>query len=332
MGLHFQFTYWAWLLIVVVLLIFIFAMNYFWQKRTLKKLGHAPTLKLLLNGFSRKRKTVLQLFICLVFILGILAAMDLRKAVSGDGIIRKGVDALIVLDVSKSMLATDVKPNRLLNAKSFIYELLNQSPNERFGFILFAGDAIIQLPITSDHGTLDLFIDDASPEYMPLQGSNIDSAIQRSIEAFDNNQNTYKSVLLISDGEEHNNDALSTARAARDKGIVINTIGVGTKKGGTILDDSTGTDKKDKDGNIIITQLNDNILKEIAAITKGKYIQLSDTQNAITIIKKVFASINEKTSGDTTLMNFAHYYWVFILPMIILLIAELFIPVFRSKK
>ena len=332
MGLHFQHTYWAWLLLILILLIFTFAINYFWRKRKLKKLGHPATLKLLLNGFSRKRKILLQLFICLVFILGSLAAMDLRKAISGDGIIRKGVDALIVLDVSKSMLATDVKPNRLLKAKSFIYELLNQLPNERFGLILFAGDAIIQLPITSDRATLDLFIDDASPEYMPFQGSNIDSAIQRSIEAFDNGENTYKSILLISDGEEHNNDALSAARAARDKGIVINTIGIGTKNGTTILDDSTGADKKDQEGKTIITKLNDHILLEIATLTKGQYLHLNNHQKVITSIQKIFSTINEKSIGDTTLMNFAHYYWIFIIPMIILLIIELFFPAFSPKK
>ncbi len=176
----------------------------------------------------------------LAFILGIFAVMNLRKP--GDSVEnnRKGIDIAIALDVSKSMLATDLAPNRLERAKQLIGKLMNKMPDDRIALVIFAGKAYLQMPLTVDHGAAQLFVSSASPDAIPQQGTVISDALHMSTRVFNSTDRKFKAVVLISDGEDHDADAVSTAKELATQGVMINTVGIGSAEGSTIIDPVTG--------------------------------------------------------------------------------------------
>jgi len=257
---------------------------------------------------------------------GVMAAMNLRKPGGADGINRKGIDVVIALDVSKSMLATDLQPNRLERAKQFIGKLMNAMPNDRIGLVLFAGKAYMQMPLTTDHGAAQMFVSSASPDAVPQQGTVISDALKMSANAFNTAERRFKAVVLISDGEDHDPDAVKTAGNLAEQGMMITTVGIGSAEGSYIVDPATGENKKDETGNPVISKLNEDELKSIAENTNGAYIHLEGSDEAVEAVKKQLSQIETKAFGDVSLMNFKTYYWWFAGAMLILLLAENFIP------
>ncbi|MEO5946634.1 MAG: VWA domain-containing protein [Chitinophagaceae bacterium] len=325
MGLHFQYKEYFWLLIAVVILVSLFLSLFYWKKRVTKRIGDKKLVKALTADYSSKKFLLKFVFLAIAFILGVFAVMNLRKAGESANNTRKGIDIVIALDVSKSMLATDLAPNRLERAKQFIGKLMSEMPDDRIALVLFAGKAYLQMPLTIDHGAAQLFVSSASPDAIPQQGTVISDALNMSTRAFNANDRKFKSVVLISDGEDHDADAVTTANELAEQGVMINTVGIGSANGATISDPLTGENKRDNAGNIVISKLNENVLKEIAGKTNGVYVKLESSDEAVTKLKGQLSQIERKAFGDMSMMNFRTFYCWFIGLMLVILVVENFI-------
>ncbi|MEJ0102603.1 MAG: VWA domain-containing protein [Bacteroidota bacterium] len=297
-----------------------------WKKKTIQRIGDARLVKELIKGFSPKLFTAKFTLLSIAFAAGVIAMTNLRKPGDADSIMRKGIDVVIALDVSKSMYAVDLQPNRLERAKQMIIKLMDEMPDDRIGLVLFAGRAYLQMPLTTDHGAAKLFVNSASPDAIANQGTVIADALQMSANAFNAKERRFKSVILISDGEDHDENALVKADELAEQGVMINTVGVGSVEGSKIVDPTTGENKKDAMGNEVITKLNDTELKQIAEKTNGSYVHMESTDETVSAILKQLSQIDRKSYGDLSLMNFTTYYFWFAGLMFLLLVIENFIP------
>lgn len=326
MGVQFQYKEFILLSLAVILLIILFFGLLLWKRKVSKRIGDKNLVKELIGNYSPGRFNVKFIFFSLSMLLGILAVMNPRTPGEKDATSRNGIDVAIALDVSKSMLATDLLPSRLERAKQFISKMMNEMPDDRIALVLFAGKAYLQMPLTVDHGAAKMFISSAGPDAVPNQGTVISDALKMSATIFDNIDRRYKAVVLISDGEDHDEDAIKKAKELAELGIMVNTIGIGSTEGAEIIDPDTGEAKKDETGNIIISKLNEETLQQIAKQTNGVYIHLQESDEAVAILKKQLSQIESIALVDMTQMNFKTYYMWMAVGMFILLLVEFFIP------
>lgn len=333
MNFEFQYFHFIWLSAAVLLLLLLFSSVKGWKRRTLKKMGEPKLVQSMMNGYSPSRFSFKFALQCLAFIMGILCVMGLRKAGGDDGIRREGIDVVFALDLSKSMLAADVQPSRLLLAKQFITKMMDAMPNNRIGLVWFAGKAYIQMPISADHGSAQMYVNDASPDVVPVKGTVIGDALEESLKSFGEREAKFKAVILISDGEDHDEKALELSKEMQKRGLMVNTIGIGSPQGTFIPDDSTGGNKIDPEtGQAIVSKLNERELKQIAANTNGVYVHLTDINAAVKAVNQQLEQIDKKVSGDTNLMSFTYYFWVFAALMLGLLVIEQLVPDAKKQK
>ena len=299
----------------------------------IKRIGDKNLVKALIRTYSPGLFSLKFGLLSIAFAAGVVTVMDLRKPGDAEGINRKGIDVVIALDVSKSMLATDLAPNRLERAKQLIGKLMNAMPNDRIGLVLFAGKAYLQMPLTTDHGAAGMFVSSASPDAVPQQGTVVSEAIRRSANAFNAAERRFKAVVLISDGEDHDPEAVNTAKELSEQGMMINTVGIGSPEGSYIPDPATGQNKVDPaTGSAVISKLNEEELKQIAANTNGIYVRLQESDEAVKQLQGHLSQIESKAYGDVSLMNFKAYYWWFAAAMLLLLLVEYFIPETKKVK
>jgi len=330
LNLQFQHIKLGFLFGAIVLLILLFLALLKWKKKIINRIGERHLVSVLISDYSAKRFTTKFILLSIAFAFGITAAMNPRKPGGSEDINRRGIDVAIVLDVSKSMLATDLQPSRLERAKQFITRLMNQMPDNRIALVLFAGKAYLQMPFTIDHGAANMYISSASPDAVPQQGTVISDALNMSAMLFNNTERRFKAVVLISDGEDHDEGAISTARELASQGVMINTVGIGSTRGSTIIDPATGEIKKDAGGKTVISKLNEDELKQIAERTNGIYIHLQSSDEAVSSLLKQLSQIDRKNFGDVSLMNFKTYYMWLTGAMLMLLVIEIFIS--EKKK
>lgn len=331
MGYQFQYQFYFWLMLAIPVFVFLFVWLLRWKKATKKRIGDASLIAALINNFSPRRFTTKFVLLSAAFAFGVLALTNLRKPGDSSGLMRKGIDVMITLDVSRSMLAVDVQPNRLERAKQMIIKLMDQMPNDRIGLVLFAGRAYMQMPLTVDHDAAKLFVTSASPDAVPMQGTVIGDALQMADNAFNPKERRFKSIILISDGEDHDENAMKKAEELAGKGVMINTVGIGSPEGAQIIDPATGEAKKDAMGNVVISKLNEAELQQISDKTNGIYVHLDSSDDAVNALMKQLSQIDKKSFGDLSLVNFKSYYIWFAAAMFLLLLIELFIPE-RKKK
>lgn len=333
-AMNFQFQYWQFILLLAIIPFFIllYLLLIVWKKRVGKKMGDAKLVRLLTGNFSGGLFFAKFLLLIIGFALGVVALMNPRKPGDSDNVIRKGIDVMVALDVSKSMLASDLAPNRLERAKQFIQKLMNEMPDDRIGLVLFAGKAYLQMPLTADHGAASLFVSSATPDAVPQQGTVIKDALERSVVGFNPADRRYKAIVLISDGEDHDQEAVSTAEELSQQGVMINTIGVGSKEGSFIVDPLTGQNKVDETGATVISKLNEETLKQVAEKTNGIYIHLEGSDDAVKEIKAHLSQIESKAYGDVSLVNYRSFYGWLAGGMFFLLLAENFIPERKKIK
>ncbi|MBK7097346.1 MAG: VWA domain-containing protein [Sphingobacteriales bacterium] len=327
MGFQFQYFYFIWLLGGLFILFVLFLSLKRWKRITRRKIGDPALVKEMITRYSPRRFSFKFLLICLAFSFGVLAVMSLRKPSGNDGIQRKGIDVVFALDLSGSMLATDIAPNRLEKAKQFISQMIAAMPGNRIGLVWFAGKAFVQMPISSDHSAAQMFVENASPDIIPAKGTVIGDALEESLKAFGERDAKYKAVILISDGEDHDIKAIQLSKDLSLRGLMVNTVGIGSPQGTYLIDDSIGGNKKDPEtGKEIISKLNETELKQIAGNTNGVYVRLNKIDDAIKKINASFSHIDKKVTGDIGLMDFSYYYWIFAGLMCILLILEHLLP------
>jgi Ca-activated chloride channel homolog len=332
MNTQFQYKDFFWLFGAILLFALLFFLLIRWKSKVRKRIGDKKLVSLLTGDYSPAFFTLKFVLLAVAFGAGVLAIMNLRKPAADETSTRKGIDVVIALDVSKSMLANDLQPNRLERAKHFIGKLMSAMPNDRIGLVLFAGRAYLQMPLTTDHGAAMMFVSSAGPDAVPLQGTVINEALRQSANAFNTTERRFKTVVLISDGEDHDPEAINTARELADEGMMINTVGIGSPEGAYIPDTVTGQNKKDASGNFVITRLNEDELKQIASNTNGVYVRLQDSDEAVGKLLDQFSGIESKAYGDVSLMNFKTYYWWFAIAMFVMLLIEYFIPEITPKR
>lgn len=322
---RFEHTEYLLLLLLVVIPVLLFRYALLWKKKTAKKIGDEKLVAQLTGSFSLRRYLIKFCVVSGALVILVFAAANLQSATQVENSSRKGIDIMIALDVSKSMLAEDVKPSRLDEAKQLINKLMERLQNDRVGLVIFAGRAYLQMPLTSDHIAAKLYVNNASPDAVPTQGTVISEALRLCNTAFNAKDKKYKAILLITDGEDHDEGALKTAKTLADNGVVINTIGVGTTTGSPILNPITSESKRDLQGNVIISRLNEQELMDIANAAGGVYQQLND---ADTVADKIIGEINamdQKTIRDNSLLNFRSFFQWFLVVALAALAGELFI-------
>jgi Ca-activated chloride channel family protein len=302
-----------------------------WKKKTAVRIGDPALVQQLIGNYSALRFAIKATLALLAFGIIVLGAANLQKPGKMENVQRKGVDVMFVLDVSKSMLAQDIKPSRLDKAKQFLTLLSEKLENDRIGLILFAGHPYLQMPLTSDHGAARMYIQDASPDAVPTQGTVISEALKMANAAFNTKERKYKSILLISDGEDHDPEALKTAKELAQDGVMINTIGIGSPDGSPIFDPTTGESKKDEQGNVVISKLNEAELQQLADATNGQYLRLDNIDDALITMTQQLDSAEKKAMTDAEFIDYKSYFQYFLAAGIFMLLVEFFLAE-RSRE
>ena len=326
MNFQFQYTELLWLFTALGVFIFLFFLLLRWKRKTVKKIGDKNLVKQLIKNFSSRLFTLKFILFLVAFALGVVAVANLRKPGTADNISRKGIDVVIALDVSKSMLATDLPPDRLERAKQMILRLMNQMPDDRIALVLFAGKAYMQMPLTVDHGAAAIFVSSASPDAIPAQGTVFSEALRMSARAFNNREGRFKSVVLISDGEDHDQETVKATDELAQQGVMVCTVGIGSPEGSQIPDSATHDFKRDAMGNIVISKLNEDILKQIAEKTNGVYVHFDSSEQTVSALMAQLSQVERKTFTDVSLLNYKTYYMWFTMAMFLLLIFEFILP------
>ena len=269
-----------WLLAAVVILAIIRILTYYSQNKRLRRFGDPKLIKLLTPDVSRLRQIVkfIILEIALTMIIFSLARPQQANGVSSEK--RSSIEAIIAIDISNSMRATDVKPSRLERAKMMIENLLEDHVNDKIGLVVFAGDAFLQLPITSDYVSAKMFLDNIDPSMISYQGTDIAAAINLASNCFTQQQHIGKAIIVITDGEDHEGGVIESAHVAKEKGQNVYVLGVGSINGAPIPDTSSENYMSDQHGKIVMSKLNEQMCKEIAQAGGGAYIHIDNNPNA----------------------------------------------------
>ena len=293
-------TYFIYLAIIPVIFV-LFLLVLWWKKRTQKQFADSDLIQKLSPEKSTFKSFLKIIAICLALAFLIISLTNPKMGTKLETIKREGVDIVFALDVSKSMLAEDIAPSRLDKAKQIITRIIDNLGSDRIGIIIYAGNSYPLLPITTDHAAAKMFLQNADPDMVSSQGTAINEAISRGITYFDMEERTNRFLFIVSDGEDHEENATYVAEEAKDVGIKVYTIGIGTEKGGPIPIKENGkvvSYKKDNIGEVVITQLKPDILKEIASDGNGKYIDGNRTQETIKTIEDLLVKA-EKSEFET---------------------------------
>lgn len=312
-----------------MVMFFIFMLQ--WKKRTAAKIGDARLVNQLLKNYSPLKFTLKFIIIVIAFAGIILGAANYQRPGSLQNVNRQGVDVMFVLDVSKSMLAEDIKPSRLERAKQLLTRLLDRLPNDRLGIVLFAGRAYLQMPLTIDHSAAKMYIQNASPDAVPTQGTVIADALRMANASFNSKERKYKSIVLISDGEDHDPDALKVAKELAANGVMINTVGIGSPDGSPIIDPVTKEVKKDENGQTVISKLNEKELQQLSDASNGIYIRLDNMEDALITLSQQLDSIEKKSLTDAEFIDYISYFQWFLGAALLLLLIEFILPERKLK-
>jgi len=291
-----------------------------WRQRTLQQLGSPALAERLMLGFSSRKFWFKNVLFGLSLALIAVAIANPQRAERRTPPAQQSSDVLIALDISQSMLAKDVAPSRLEAAKTFIQKLAEQLEKERLGLIFFAGDAYAQMPLSTDVGSLMLFVRNANTDYITTQGTDVVSAIELAGRLFNSESQAGRALIIVSDGEHHEADALIRARKAKAEGIVIHTIAVGTATGANIPAGKAGA-KRDFTGQTIRTQANEILLRDIAKAGGGITLNLSDA-GAVKSLAQEIASLQKTAVEAKSYTEYVSYFQWFILPALLLLALE----------
>ncbi|MDO4229495.1 MAG: VWA domain-containing protein [Capnocytophaga sp.] len=325
--IHIDEQKYLWFISLIVLLLLIFSISQIRKRSKQKQFGDEKLLKRLAPDRSRFKPWVKFSLLALVIILLSIALANPKIGTKIETVKREGVDVVFAIDVSKSMLAEDVAPNRLEKAKRLVFETFNQLKGDRIGIVAYAASAYPQLPLTTDHSAAKMFLQSMNTDMLSSQGTAIQEAIRLGSSFFDENLPTARILIIISDGEDHEMGATEIASQALSQGVNIYTIGVGTEKGGPIpiKNGNNQTYKRDQNGEVVITQLNKNLLQQIAQNAGGKYINGDNTKDAVEQITKIIDGTEKSEFEIQKFVDYKDQFQWFLATALFLLILDLFI-------
>lgn len=320
---------WFWLLFVPLGMLLLFLWTQLWKKRTKRKFSDLKLLKRLSPDQSLFKSVLKFITLSLGFLCLIIALVNPKIGTSLQTVKREGVDIVFAIDVSKSMLAEDIAPSRLEKAKQLTTQIINNLVSDRVGIIAYAAKAVPQLPITTDYSAAKMFLQNMNTDMLSSQGTAIDEAIQLSRSYYNDEEQTNRVLVIISDGEDHNNLSLDVAEAAAKEGIKIFTIGVGTEKGGPIPIKRNGiviSYKKDQNNATVITKLNKKTLSKIASEANGTYVDGKNTSDVVETIGDILNKMDKKEFEAKEFAEFKdQFQWFLGLGLFFLILDVLFL-------
>ena len=299
------------------------------QLKRLKLFGDPTLLRHLMPDVSKMRPVVKfwMLLAAMALIIVMMARPQMGTRISHEK--RTGIESIIAMDISNSMLAEDVTPSRLDRTKMMVENLVDNFTDDKIGLIVFAGDAFVQLPITSDYVSAKMFLSEIEPSLIATQGTDIATAINMAANSFTQQQGVGKAIIVITDGEDHEGGALEAAKAAKKKGMRVYVLGVGSDKGAPIPL-GNGDYMKDRTGNTVMTKLNEEMCRQIAEAGGGAYIHVDNNTNAQRQLDNELAKLSKKEMQSTIYSDYDEQFQAFGIIAIILLILE--ICILESKN
>ncbi|TAH24288.1 MAG: VWA domain-containing protein [Cytophagales bacterium] len=312
-------------LLAIPFFLLLFLIMLYQRKRLLRKIADISLLKNIMPDTSKSSYWIKFILISLGFASLVIALANPQIGTKLEEVKREGVDIMIAIDVSNSMKSEDIRPSRIERSKQAVSRLIDKLQNDRIGIIVFAGTAFVQLPITNDFAAAKLFLSTIEPDMVGTQGTAIGAAIELASKSFDKKDKKYKTLMIITDGENHEDDALGEAEKAAEQGIIVHTIGMGSIEGGPIpiyRNNQAAGFLKDKDGNTVITKLNDKMLKEVADAGKGKFVRASSAQDGIQILLDEINKMEKKNYGSKIYTDYANRFQIFLMVALFLLLLE----------
>lgn len=295
------------------------------KKKAIKKYGNPELLAELMPEVSpgRQHLKFWLLFGAITMVIFVIAGPQFGSKL--ETVKRQGIEVMVCLDVSNSMLAEDVSPNRLEKAKQMLAKLTDGFKDDKMGLIVFAGDAFTQLPITSDYISAKMFLSSINPSMVTSQGTAIGAAINLALRSFTPSETSDKTIILITDGENHEDDAVKAAAAAAEKNIHVNIVGMGDPKGSPIPVAGANNYMKDKDGNVVITKLNEQMCQEIVAAGMGLYVRADNTNSALKALQKELDKMSKSELDSKVYSEYNEQFQTLAWIALVLLLVDFFV-------
>jgi Ca-activated chloride channel family protein len=322
------------LLLLLPVMIALFIINEIRRRNSFKKLGETSLVGKLIPEISRIRPVIKFLFQIVALSAAVIILARPQFGSKIEEVRKQGVEVIIALDVSNSMLAEDIQPNRLTRAKQAISKLVDNLENDKIGLIVFAGDAYTQIPVTTDYVSAKMFLSTINPDMVPKQGTAIGAAIDLASRSFTPGEGKSKAIIIITDGENHEDDPVSAAEKASKAGIVIHTIGIGSSEG-VPVPVGTGTKRdylKDADGSTVITKLDEEILKKIAISAGGNYIRASNSNIGLDEIFNDIRKMKKEELESTMYTEYNDQFQIFTVIALFFLILDIIIMERKNRR
>ncbi|MBR4065266.1 MAG: VWA domain-containing protein [Bacteroidaceae bacterium] len=310
------------LLLAIPVLVAIYFYSNYRRKKNIELYGDKELMKALLPRTAKIRSRITFWLLLSALALMVFVLARPRYGTKKETIVSKGVEVIVALDISNSMMAEDISPNRLDKAKRLISRMIAQTKGNKFSLIVFAGDAFVQLPITTDHISANMFLNQVTPALIKRQGTNVGDAINLACKSFSDNEKIGKAIILITDGENHEGGAEEAARLAAEQGIKVYVMGIGTAKGGRIPTGKAGDFLRDREGNIVVTKLNEPMAQSIAAAGNGTYIRVDNTNSAQELIESELDKLTKDDVKSEVYTKFREQFGAIALLALIMLIAD----------
>lgn len=324
--MHFAYIHILWLLTLIPLLVVGYILLTRRKRRQLASFGDPELVATLMPERSTTRSVIKFALLLLALVLLIFAAARPQFGQKEQTIKRQGIEVMVALDISNSMLAEDVAPSRLDRAKQMLSKLIDKMSEDKIGLVVFAGEAYTQLPITCDYVSAKMFLSTISPNLIQTQGTAIGSAIHTAMRSFGSEQSEAgRAIILITDGENHEDDAVEAAKHAKEAGIHLYVIGIGTSQGAPIPVPGTNNYIKDRSGQVVVTKLNEQMAKDIAQAGNGAYIHCDNTNTAMRALQQEIDHLATADIETTVYTDYNEQYQSFALLALLILVIDCFI-------
>lgn len=324
--MHFAYIHILWLLTLIPLLVVGYILLTRRKRRQLASFGDPELVATLMPERSTTRSVIKFALLLLALVLLIFAAARPQFGQKEQTVKRQGIEVMVALDISNSMLAEDVAPSRLDRAKQMLSKLIDKMSEDKIGLVVFAGEAYTQLPITCDYVSAKMFLSTISPNLIQTQGTAIGSAIHTAMRSFGSEQSEAgRAIILITDGENHEDDAVVAAKHAKEAGIHLYVIGIGTSQGAPIPVPGTNNYIKDRSGQVVVTKLNEQMAKDIAQAGNGAYIHCDNTNTAMRALQQEIDHLATANIETTVYTDYNEQYQSFALLALLILVIDCFI-------
>ncbi|HYV91815.1 MAG TPA: VWA domain-containing protein [Chitinophagales bacterium] len=316
---RFEHIEYLWLLLGAIPAAALFIFFFIWRRRAIGRFGNRTLVLQLIPDFSNRRPFIKFILLLFAYVFVILGFANPQIGTKQEKIKRQGIDVMIALDISNSMMTEDVKPSRLDRAKNFISNFIDKLNNDRLGMVVFAGNAYMQMPLTVDYSAARMYLRTINPSMIPTQGTNIGAAIDLAMQGFVKGETTHKALIIITDGEDNEGGVEEKIQEAVKQGIKIFTIGIGSPNGSPI---PMGNDfKRDESGNIVLSKLDEQMLRDIATKGNGKFFLLGSGNEEVDALLKDLKGISTKQFEEMVFTDFDdHFQWCLTIAALLLLI------------